>query len=457
MLSILIFSLASFLSFFIIRKNKNPSKFLNAISIVCINLFLLETVSYGVLLFLVSRQESFFLIGHQKILDHLIKSRIVEAMYANPGHTNNFYTADNELSYTVGKDKEYIRYVQKDQRIFYIKEGVKEGLADKSSAQGLRALRNYSLVPPEDTLRVAAFGDSFVFGDYQPEHTIWTYFLEKSMGQLEVLNFGVSGYGLGQSYLRYLKDGLRYNPDVIIFNYILLGARDQVVSEVSKENRLNLKHSAFYRVQLREEEGHLLTHAVTPFDYFNRAFMREQQEKILGFDPDKFFLSSSVFKFSNTALIVKYLIWSSIARGTTIENKEADVRLNVLLLDNLLSVARANNSQVIFFCAGPFTDLPEPIQLKLFEYKEMVEYVDSQRALDAKFAEKNAKRESLLNPTNHYNALGNAYYAEVIARFLAGRGQWGAGSRVFKFDKESGKFVRIGGSGQGSGIEDHRR
>ncbi|MGE0269369.1 MAG: SGNH/GDSL hydrolase family protein [Candidatus Omnitrophota bacterium] len=448
MLSILFLSFGSCLIFLVFKRNNRSFKLLNGIFILFINLFLIEAVSYGALLFLVNRQESFFLIGHQQTLDHLIKSRIVEAMYSNPGHTNNFYTVDNELSYTVGKGKEYIRYLQKDQRIFYIKEGVKEGLADKSSPQGLRALRNYSLVPPRDTLRVAAFGDSFVFGDYQPEHTIWTHFLEKSMGQLEVLNFGVSGYGLGQSYLRYLKDGLRYNPDVVIFNYILLGPRDEVVSEVSKENRLNLKHSAFYRVQLREEDGHLLTHAVTPFDYFHRPFMREQLEKILGFDPQKSFLSSDLFRFSNTALVVKYMIWSNIARGKTIEYKDNDIQLNVLLLDNLLSVARANNSQVIFFCAGNFSELPEAVRRKLFEYKDRVEYIDSQRALEAKFAEKNVKRENLLNPTNHYNALGNVYYAEVIMRFLAGREYWGAGERTFKFDKETGKFVKIVNSEQ---------
>lgn len=444
MLSILAFSAGSALLFFLARKNKRQPKLFSLLFILFFNLLIIEMVSYGFLVYLVSKQESFFLIGHQKTLDQLIKSKIVEAMYANPSHYNDFYEVDNELSYTVGKDKEYIRYLQKDNRILYLKDGSKEGQVDKSSPQGLRALRNYPLVPPADTLRVAAFGDSFVFGDYQPVQTVWTHYLESSVGSLQVLNFGVSGYGLGQSYLRYLKDGLRYNPDVIIFNYIQLGARDEVVSEVSKVNRLNLKHSAFYRVQLREENGQLLSHAVTPFDYFDPAFMREQQIKILGTDPDRSFLAAGLFRFSNTALIAKYFILTSTAKGRTIELKESDLALNVLLLENLLSVARANGTDIIFFCQEKFIDLPEPIRLKLFEYKDMVEYVDAQRSLEAKFAEKNIPKEKLLNPTNHYNATGNVFYAEVMARILAGRDRWGAGDREFKFEQGAGKFVNIG-------------
>lgn len=451
MLSIFVFSAGSVMLFFLARKNKHQPKLFSLLFIIFLNLFIIETISYGFLVYLVSKQESFFLIGHQKTLDQLIKSKIVDAMYANPSHYNDFYEVDNELSYTVGKNKEYIRYLQKDNRILYLKDGTKEGQVDKSSPQGLRALRNYSLVPPADTLRVAAFGDSFVFGDYQPVQTVWTHYLESSVGNLQVLNFGVSGYGLGQSYLRYLKDGLRYNPDVVIFNYILLGARDEVVSEVSRVNRLNLKHSAFYRVQLREEDGQLLSHAVTPFDYFDPAFMREQQIKILGYDPQQSILASGLFKFSNIALIAKYFILTNTAEGRTIELKENDLALNVLLLENLLSVARANGTDVIFFCQEKFTGLPEPIRQKLFEYKDSVEYVDAQSALEAKFAEKNIPKEKLLNPTNHYNAAGNVYYAEVVARILAGRSRWGADGRQFKFEREAGKFVRI--SDQGSVIE----
>jgi hypothetical protein len=37
---------------------------------------------------------------------------------------------------------------------------------------------------------------------------------------IEVLNFGVSGYGIDQAYLRYLRDGRRHRPHVVILGFM---------------------------------------------------------------------------------------------------------------------------------------------------------------------------------------------------------------------------------------------
>jgi hypothetical protein len=88
----------------------------------------------------------------------------------------------------------------------------------RANAQGFRAEREYSPVPPAGTVRVSAFGDSFTHGDEVGFHDTWTARLERD--GLEVLNFGVGGYGLDQALLRYRIEGKRYHPRVVLIGYM---------------------------------------------------------------------------------------------------------------------------------------------------------------------------------------------------------------------------------------------
>lgn len=66
------------------------------------------------------------------------------------------------------------------------------------------------------TCRIALVGDSHTFGlELQFEET-WSYLLGRHLPECQVLNFGVSGYSLGQMYLRYRRDVLRFQPDIVI-------------------------------------------------------------------------------------------------------------------------------------------------------------------------------------------------------------------------------------------------
>lgn len=88
---------------------------------------------------------------------------------------------------------------------------------------GIRSVREYSEAPPEDTIRIAAFGDSFTAGPDVHDDEVWTQVLESELGdrriQAEVLNFGVGGYGMDQAYLRWQHLGKAYLPDFVIFGF----------------------------------------------------------------------------------------------------------------------------------------------------------------------------------------------------------------------------------------------
>lgn len=66
------------------------------------------------------------------------------------------------------------------------------------------------------TCRIALVGDSHTFGLELKFEETWSYLLERHLPECQVLNFGVSGYSLGQMYLRYRRDVLPFQPDIVI-------------------------------------------------------------------------------------------------------------------------------------------------------------------------------------------------------------------------------------------------
>jgi len=91
------------------------------------------------------------------------------------------------------------------------------------NSAGLRSRREYSQTPPPDTLRIALFGDSFTAADGVSDDETWGHQLEIKLNQagirVEVLNFGVGGYGMGQAFLRWQSQGRHYGPDMVIFGF----------------------------------------------------------------------------------------------------------------------------------------------------------------------------------------------------------------------------------------------
>ncbi len=98
-----------------------------------------------------------------------------------------------------------------------------DGLYEYNSS-GIRSdVADYSTVPKEGVLRIALFGDSFTEGAEVPFASSWGHYLEKYLNEAgvdaEVLNFGVSAYGMDQAFLRWKKDGRRFSPDLVIFGF----------------------------------------------------------------------------------------------------------------------------------------------------------------------------------------------------------------------------------------------
>jgi len=93
----------------------------------------------------------------------------------------------------------------------------KDGL-DQSSMEGIRSVRvGVSFAERHSDRRVALVGDSFTFGLDVAYEDSWGSRLEELLGSgTQVLNFGVSGYGIDQAYLRYTRDVRPWHARVVI-------------------------------------------------------------------------------------------------------------------------------------------------------------------------------------------------------------------------------------------------
>lgn len=96
---------------------------------------------------------------------------------------------------------------------------VKPGSYDvrvRSNPQGLRGVRPVAAKPAPGVPRIAVFGDSQTFGEGVGDDETWAALLGRDHPAVEVLNFGVHGYGTDQMLLRWEEQGRGFRPDVVV-------------------------------------------------------------------------------------------------------------------------------------------------------------------------------------------------------------------------------------------------
>lgn len=103
----------------------------------------------------------------------------------------------------------------------YRPNSLRQGGIFTVNSAGIRSRREYARVPPDDTLRIALFGDSFTAGEDVGDEETWGRQLEIRLNEAglraEVLNFGVGGYGMDQAFLRWERLGKGFAPDLLVF------------------------------------------------------------------------------------------------------------------------------------------------------------------------------------------------------------------------------------------------
>jgi hypothetical protein len=135
----------------------------------------------------------------------------------------------------------------------------------RSNGDGFRDDRERSRTP--EKLRIALFGDSFVHADEVNFEDTWGQILERDLFEgVEVLNFGVPGYGTDQSFLHYRELGKTFHPHIVLIGYQFENIGRNV----------NLLRKMYYagskipfskpRFVLNGEDLRLVNYPTTPYD-----------------------------------------------------------------------------------------------------------------------------------------------------------------------------------------------
>ena len=90
----------------------------------------------------------------------------------------------------------------------------------QANAAGIRSTKNYTKIPEKGILRMSSYGDSYTHCDDVSNDETWQIYIENSDAKLEVINFGVGGYGTDQSFLRYLETTNQYKTDYVLIGYM---------------------------------------------------------------------------------------------------------------------------------------------------------------------------------------------------------------------------------------------
>ena len=90
----------------------------------------------------------------------------------------------------------------------------------RANSSGIRGDKEYTLVPPPGVRRILTFGDSYTHCDGVLNHETWQAIMESYDSNMEVINFGVGGYGTDQAYLRYLEEGRQYQSHIVLIGFM---------------------------------------------------------------------------------------------------------------------------------------------------------------------------------------------------------------------------------------------
>ena len=143
--------------------------------------------------------------------------------YFNPGYETLYAIPDKFIGWRLAPDLNYVSTGQN----WYANEF---GIKIKHNSQGFRDY-NRTLTKPNGTKRIALLGDSSVSARQVEFKNTPGQVLERLLNKnlkskerraYEVLNFGIDGIGVGQSFLTYRKYANAYDPDYV-FLFIFEG------------------------------------------------------------------------------------------------------------------------------------------------------------------------------------------------------------------------------------------
>lgn len=102
------------------------------------------------------------------------------------------------------------------------------------NSRGIRSDQEYSYEKPPGQCRIVLFGDSFFMGYEVDLKDSFAYLLEQKLKvagySCQVINLAVSGFGTAEMLIALENEGLKYHPDIVVFQWHVTDPDDNVRS-----------------------------------------------------------------------------------------------------------------------------------------------------------------------------------------------------------------------------------
>jgi len=87
---------------------------------------------------------------------------------------------------------------------------------ESTNSRGLRGSQEYAYERASGVARILVLGDSFTYGFGVRDEETFSYRLQLLLGDTEVLNLGVNGFGTDQQILYFEREGRKYSADLVL-------------------------------------------------------------------------------------------------------------------------------------------------------------------------------------------------------------------------------------------------
>jgi hypothetical protein len=306
------------------------------------------------------------------------------------------------------------------------------------NSDGLRD-REHSKIKPDSTLRIAVLGDSFTEALQVPmEQTYWAIAEDKLKGcktfagrQIEVINFGVGGYGTAQELITLRRRVWDYSPDIVMLaiytgndisdNSRSLRMEESVPYFTYRDRSLVLDDSFRYSSRFRMSQSSYgkawswIRDSSRVLQVVNMAhYAIRNMTKPRSVDPERFFQEPADPVWNNAWLVTEGLI--ALMRD---EVRARGAKFLVVTLSNGIQVSPDQEARHNLMQRLGVNDLFYPDKrIKAFCEREHIPVIMLAPALEAYADQNRAYLHGFGDQTGkgHWNPLGHRIAGEIIAQ-----------------------------------------
>jgi len=284
----------------------------------------------------------------------------------------------------------------------------------QTNSQRFRNSTNFNSTITDGKRRWICCGDSFTLGyGVDNDHT-WSALLSSIVPNVETVNMGQGGYGIDQSYLWFMRDGVKLQSDLLIFAFITADfsrALSPKFRNYSKpllsadngkiiQNNIPVPRPGFISQYLPRFETainslrvvkltHALLNTLNPPDRASKVKIEEQVKRIKK-------LTSAIFRSlhdyneqNNRPVLFVYLPTQMDYRN----------KMKTMIMRDFLRSQAEKNGWILFDLIDDFRGLEAADVPELFLQRDLPGYKASK---------------------GHYTEKGNRYIAELLLNKIAG-------------------------------------